>query len=110
MMASTVRSSAHTTASVTLVITPSLLFTSLIRANVVPPADLIVSTPDLSRLVTIEGSGLCDVVRFGGCDSLVLVFTVTNTSANALDLTFAGGAAMFISGDPKDFFVNSIGD
>jgi hypothetical protein len=83
-------------------------FPTMSRAAVIsagPNATFDVTTPDLSNLVTIEGSGPCD--SFGNCDSLDLTFMITNNSAGSLDLNLAGGGPSFISGDPADQFVGA---
>jgi hypothetical protein len=58
-----------------------------------------------------EGSGPCGTLISGpnGCDSLNVTYTITNTSANSLTFSTAGGAAFFVSGDPLDQFINSTG-
>ncbi len=85
----------------------SALLPAASRADVITTPNFVVGAPDLSHLVTIEGSGPCGP-SFGGCDSLDITFTSTNTSGSALSLNFAGGAAAFMSGDPSDSFVNSV--
>jgi PEP-CTERM motif len=79
------------------------------HADTFTASDFTVSTPPLANLVTVEGSGDC--ASWGGlCDSLNLKFTITNTSAQPLTISFAGGAAAFSSGDPADNFANSVWD
>jgi hypothetical protein len=85
---------------------PTMSSASVIDA--IPNATFSVETPDLSNLVTTEGSGTCSP---SGCDSLNLEFAVTNQSDMALDgFTVLAPTPTFVSGDPTDSFIKTLVD
>ena len=80
---------------------PTMSGAAVIPAN--PNATFDLTTPDLSNLVAIEGSGPCGPFPFG-CASIAVNFMVTNNSAGSLNINLAVGVPSFLSGDPNDGF------